>query len=184
MVQRRYKVTAATIVLLLGVCLAWPLRRSAAPVESRIVLPAASGNQAAALAPLADSPVSDYAAVIPAQTASLMFSEPPPENASFEAQSPVTPFEPPAVEGGPRPVYLSPANGAADLGIADSLAGAPATRVHVVHNGDTLTRLAKRYLGDEGRALEIFDLNRDQLANPHLLPIGAELRIPGSATED
>jgi nucleoid-associated protein YgaU len=48
----------------------------------------------------------------------------------------------------------------------------------VVHNGDTLGRLARRYLGDEGRALEIFDLNRDVLSNPHLLPIGAELRIP------
>jgi nucleoid-associated protein YgaU len=41
-----------------------------------------------------------------------------------------------------------------------------------------LEKLAQRYLGDEGRALELFDLNREQLANPHLLPIGAELRIP------
>ncbi len=49
---------------------------------------------------------------------------------------------------------------------------------HVVQNSDTLEKLAKRYLGDEGRALEIFDLNRDVLDNPHLLPIDAELRIP------
>jgi len=49
---------------------------------------------------------------------------------------------------------------------------------HVVQNNDTLDKLAKRYLGDEGRALEIFDRNRDLLDNPHLLPIGAELSIP------
>jgi nucleoid-associated protein YgaU len=60
----------------------------------------------------------------------------------------------------------------------------PEPRVHVVHNGDTLGRLAKRYLGDEGRALEIFDLNRDVLSNPHLLPIGVELRIPADRPLD
>ncbi len=49
---------------------------------------------------------------------------------------------------------------------------------HVVQNSDTLEKLAKRYLGDENRALDIFDLNRDVLDNPHLLPINAELRIP------
>ncbi len=52
---------------------------------------------------------------------------------------------------------------------------------HVVQNSDTLEKLAKRYLGDEGRALELFDLNRDVLDNPHLLPIGAELKIPADA---
>jgi len=55
---------------------------------------------------------------------------------------------------------------------------------HVVQNTDTLEKLAKRYLGDEGRSLEIFDLNRDVLDNPHLLPIDAELRIPVHPTTD
>jgi nucleoid-associated protein YgaU len=57
----------------------------------------------------------------------------------------------------------------------------PAERIHVVHEGDNLDRLAMRYLGDAGRALEIFDLNRDVLENPHLLPLGVELKIPRSA---
>ncbi len=52
---------------------------------------------------------------------------------------------------------------------------------HVVQNSDTLEKIAKRYLGDEGRALEIFDLNRDLLDNPHLLPIHAELRLPADS---
>jgi len=56
--------------------------------------------------------------------------------------------------------------------------------LHIVCNTDTLEKLAKRYLGDAGRALELFDLNRDQLTNPHLLPIGAKLRIPVAPERD
>jgi nucleoid-associated protein YgaU len=52
--------------------------------------------------------------------------------------------------------------------------------LHIVANGDTLEKLAERYLNDAGRAMEIFDMNRDQLNNPHLLPIGVELRVPVS----
>jgi len=51
-------------------------------------------------------------------------------------------------------------------------------------DGDTLERLAERYLRDSGRALEIFDLNRDRLTNPHLLQIGVELRIPPHLSRD
>jgi nucleoid-associated protein YgaU len=83
----------------------------------------------------------------------------------------------PAVDEAPaaRPAYRAVIDGPGEA--ADEVEP-PQSRVHVVHNGDTLGRLAKRYLGDEGRGLEIFDLNRDLLSNPHLLPIGAELRIP------
>lgn len=58
----------------------------------------------------------------------------------------------------------------------------PQEVLHVVRNGDTLEGLAERYLDDAGRGLEIFDLNRDQLSNPYLLPIGVELRIPAQAS--
>jgi nucleoid-associated protein YgaU len=53
-----------------------------------------------------------------------------------------------------------------------------AEHIHIVHEGDSLERLARRYLDDAGRAMEIFELNRQVLNNPHLLPLGAELRIP------
>ena len=49
---------------------------------------------------------------------------------------------------------------------------------HVVADGDTLTKLAARYLGSSERYLEIFHANRGVLANPDLLPIGAVLEIP------
>lgn len=53
-------------------------------------------------------------------------------------------------------------------------------RRHRVADGDSLTLLAKRYLGSAQRQWEIFEANRDVLASPGLLPIGAELKIPPS----
>ena len=50
---------------------------------------------------------------------------------------------------------------------------------HRVIDGDTLQALAQRYLGDPGRAAEIFEVNREARSDPELLPIGAVLKIPG-----
>jgi hypothetical protein len=51
-------------------------------------------------------------------------------------------------------------------------------RTHVVIDGDSLAKLADRYLDDESLAEEIFRLNRDVLTDAELLPIGVEIRIP------
>jgi nucleoid-associated protein YgaU len=51
-------------------------------------------------------------------------------------------------------------------------------RRHAVVDGDTLSQLAARYLGRADAYLEIYELNRDVLASPDLLPIGAVLKIP------
>jgi nucleoid-associated protein YgaU len=51
---------------------------------------------------------------------------------------------------------------------------------HRIADGDTLAQLAAHYLGTADRWRELYDLNRDVLMNPELLPIGAELRIPTS----
>jgi hypothetical protein len=50
--------------------------------------------------------------------------------------------------------------------------------VHKIVDGDTLAALAERYLGSPSRAMEIFEINRNVLNDPELLPIGAELKIP------
>jgi nucleoid-associated protein YgaU len=74
----------------------------------------------------------------------------------------------------------APSNTMADGGVA----GSPP--VHRVRDGDTLSKLAERYLGRGDRYLEIFELNRDVLSSPNLLPIGAALKIPprdGSARD-
>lgn len=49
---------------------------------------------------------------------------------------------------------------------------------HIVTDGDTLDRLAERYLGDAGRSQELFELNADRLDQPDVLPIGMVLRTP------
>lgn len=53
-------------------------------------------------------------------------------------------------------------------------------RTHVVVDGDSLERLAGRYLDDSSRAHEIYEANRELLSDPDLLPIGVELFIPAS----
>ncbi|HEX2474541.1 MAG TPA: hypothetical protein VHK01_07345 [Lacipirellulaceae bacterium] len=52
------------------------------------------------------------------------------------------------------------------------------TRSHIIVDGDSLTRLAERYLDDPRRANEIYELNRTVLSHPDVLPIGAEITIP------
>lgn len=59
-----------------------------------------------------------------------------------------------------------------------SFASADDTLRHVVVDGDTLSNLAVQYLGSAEAYQVIFDRNRDVLASPDLLPIGAVLKIP------
>jgi nucleoid-associated protein YgaU len=54
---------------------------------------------------------------------------------------------------------------------------------HRIIDGDTLASLAAQYLGTSDRSSEIFDLNRDVLTRPDLLPIGGVLKIPRIASE-
>jgi hypothetical protein len=51
-------------------------------------------------------------------------------------------------------------------------------RTHIIVDGDSLQKLAGRYLDNPSRSVEIFELNRELLSDPDLLPIGAELKIP------
>jgi nucleoid-associated protein YgaU len=122
--------------------------------------------------------------------------------------SPATPFDdgssPPEVcRGGPRPDLESLASPPI-LPSDYSLAGAgpltalhrdwkparlklpdsrPTFRRHRITDGDTLERLAERYLGNAGRGAEIFAINRDLLTAPDLLPLGKIIRIPAAEQE-
>lgn len=49
---------------------------------------------------------------------------------------------------------------------------------HQIVDGDSLPELALRYLGDRQRGGELYQLNRDVLENPDLLPIGCVIKIP------
>jgi nucleoid-associated protein YgaU len=57
-------------------------------------------------------------------------------------------------------------------------ATSPRLRRHRLTDGDSLERLAERYLGSPARAAEIFEANRDLLQAPDLLPLGRIIRIP------
>jgi nucleoid-associated protein YgaU len=61
-----------------------------------------------------------------------------------------------------------------------SSAPAPAagTKTYTVVAGDTLTKIAERYLGDATQYSRILELNRDQLTNPDKIRPGQVLRIP------
>ncbi len=50
--------------------------------------------------------------------------------------------------------------------------------VHTVESGDTLSKLAKSYLGDPNRYMEIFKVNADTLTNPDKIKVGQKLNIP------
>jgi nucleoid-associated protein YgaU len=102
-----------------------------------------------------------------------------------------SPIERPAILVKPRDDRPSLAAPAAKPREADRPAGAAwgppieaalplreTVRTHRIVDGDSLEGLAERYLGSAARAGELFAANRDVLADPKLLPIGAELKIP------
>lgn len=50
--------------------------------------------------------------------------------------------------------------------------------IHKVVSGDTLGKIAKQYLGEAKKYMDIFNANKDQLSNPDLIKVGQELKIP------
>ena len=50
--------------------------------------------------------------------------------------------------------------------------------LHKVESGDTLGKIAKEYLGEAGKYMEVFNINKDQLSNPDMIKVGQELKIP------
>ncbi len=188
--SRLRKLLTVGLILGLGVGLAWPFRTTAphagsshledARQPSGLVTAAVQHSQSkqandplarhvvAKMASTAESPPVSTGASREPNVASFDLANHPAaiDRSGESAASPVTSMAPSA--------YATTEQGLATEGDEDS----PAEVRHVVRNTDTLEKLAERYLGDGSRALEIFDLNRDKLDNPHLLPIGAELRIP------
>jgi nucleoid-associated protein YgaU len=74
----------------------------------------------------------------------------------------------------------------ADIKVVPSAAGAsegaPATaKTYTVKSGDTLSRIAKEFLGDANAYMEIFNANKDQLSDPDKIKPGQVLKIPQMA---
>lgn len=191
---RMKKLLLAGLVLVLGIVLAWPFRKTGS--DSSV----ASDGVVAEQAPLRSRPSPEKHVV--AKMAGLSHSETPvrasPVTSSFDlAGHPAfqrnAPVELPHVPSTYQPDLTVDTTGAvgedapARVGYGGDSTMPLRQRnglLHIVSDGDTLERLAERYLRDSGRALEIFDLNRDRLTNPHLLQIGVELRIPPHLSRD
>ena len=71
----------------------------------------------------------------------------------------------------------------ADITVAQSAAGTQAPKAanpttYTVQPGDTLSAISKRYYGDAGQYMKIFDANKDQLQDPNKIQPGQRLVIP------
>jgi nucleoid-associated protein YgaU len=107
---------------------------------------------------------------------------------SFETKPATTPALP--AKGTSQFAPISNAATSSRRSVVDLQAGGTALpppyvelpRTHTVIDGDSLPKLAKRYLNDPARADEIFAANRSVLSSRELLPIGEELTIPPRTT--
>lgn len=55
---------------------------------------------------------------------------------------------------------------------------APQQTTYTVKSGDCLWNIAKKYLGDDSRYNEIYNLNKDKITNPNLIYAGQVLTLP------
>jgi LysM repeat protein len=64
----------------------------------------------------------------------------------------------------------------ADINIDASLP-VPA-RIYEVAAGDTLSKISKKFYGDAGQYMKIFEANKDQLKDPDKIQVGQKLKVP------
>ncbi|WP_305806393.1 LysM peptidoglycan-binding domain-containing protein [Stenotrophomonas sp. YIM B06876] len=62
----------------------------------------------------------------------------------------------------------------------DSTAQVAGDRHYTVQKGDSLSKIAKQYLGDSNAWKHIFDANRDVLEDPDKILPGQTLRLPSA----
>ena len=60
-------------------------------------------------------------------------------------------------------------------------AAQPQTTTYTVQSGDTLSAIAKKFLGNANDYMAIFNANRDQLSDPDKIKPGQVLKIPQHA---
>ncbi len=73
---------------------------------------------------------------------------------------------------------FSNVQGSSSSTAADGAAAGGAARTYTVKSGDSLSRIAKRELGDASRWPEIFEANRGTISNPDLIHPGQVLNLP------
>ena len=170
-------------VIIVGLCAAWPFRQSvparptpapiAAPLELTLRRPDAPLELAPrveaspALAPERTELAQQVAtASLPTERSLSVANLAPPPAMPISFQPLAGDFHPTNWRPAPPVVIKPPAK----------------PRTYRLRDGDTLERLAERFLGDRGRGEEIFAANRHLLARPDVLPVGIEIVIPPRQT--
>jgi nucleoid-associated protein YgaU len=69
----------------------------------------------------------------------------------------------------------------ADIKVVAPPVQEPPLVTYTVKAGDTLSKIAKETLGDAKLFMKIFEMNKDQLADPNLIKPGQVLKIPAVA---
>ena len=75
------------------------------------------------------------------------------------------------------PTWKDELNAQIDV-VAPAASAAPASTTYTVQAGDTLSKIAKTYLGDANAYMKIFDANKDKLTDPDKIQVGQVLTIP------
>ena len=61
-------------------------------------------------------------------------------------------------------------------------AGATPAITYTVQPGDTLSAIAKKFMGNPSEYMDIYNANRDQLSDPNMIKPGQVLKIPQHTT--
>ena len=85
---------------------------------------------------------------------------------------PIREYEPYAVDPAPSPAERSPSTMLASAGATGS------ATYHTVMKSDTLYGLARAYYGNAARWKDIYEANRNELADPNKIFVGQQLLIP------
>jgi len=179
------KIALAFCVLLTGICSASLFRRDSTQPVSPDPLPEEQlliRHRADASPPTVRTrAVRKSAAAEPASSSSA------PEQQPSTLLKPSERREPPPPLASDYPKTDRPASSrwgsSMDMMLPVAASTEDSMRTHKIVDGDTLASLAERFLGSSQRAKEIFDLNRDILLDPNLLPIGVVLKIPARRGE-
>lgn len=179
------RLSGASAIVSAGLSFAWPFR---APADSL-----AGGSVANPVAATRLSPHSEAVQVVfqsPGQTAPsvkvVQSPKRPPRPTAPERPAPhALPVATLSIEPPELPTHFTGIDTGGDLArrpVTSKSLSAPSTqqlvREHCLVDGDTLQRLAQRYLGDAHRWPEIQHANAALLTNPEVLPIGKTIRLP------
>jgi nucleoid-associated protein YgaU len=66
----------------------------------------------------------------------------------------------------------------ADIKATGAASSQGSTQTYTVKSGDTLSKIAKDFLGDPNAYMDIFNANKDQLTDPNKIKPGQVLKIP------